>query len=167
VNCSAQAILLALQLAVSFALADASLPGNPLQGVHLADSFRLHHCCHFDGKARSFLCGGAFGGGQSKHQNDLSANARSRRELGSQLADRAPHKLLMKLCKFACDDYMLRRTKDRFEICEGVQNAVWGFVKDMCHVASNEFFECRLSLASFGRQKAVEDKLIGWKSTRN
>src|SRR5437879_4910862 len=72
---SAETLLFPLQLAVGFALANASLPGDSFQSVHLADSFRLHQSGNLDCEARSLRFGRACASRRRQHQHDLSPDA--------------------------------------------------------------------------------------------
>src|SRR5215471_797011 len=73
----------------------------------------------------------------------------------------------MQLCQLAGDDDMLRSSKYRLDILERIQNAMWGFVKDMRYLASCERFECCFPLACFGWEKAVEGELVGRETASN
>src|SRR4051812_5921054 len=74
-NHSAKALLFALQLTIGLALANASLPGDTLQSVHLADFFGIHQSRDLDGQARSLLFGTACGCRRREHHDDFSPNA--------------------------------------------------------------------------------------------
>src|ERR1700759_553024 len=76
----------------------------------------------------------------------------------------------MQLCQLACDDYVLRRSKDSFDVGEGVQNPMRCFIKNVRHLVrrrltSNELFKRGLTLTRFGRQKTVKGESLGWEAT--
>src|SRR3979490_1213411 len=73
----------------------------------------------------------------------------------------------MQLRQFACAGHILRNTEDRLDICEGVQDAVGRFIKNVRHLAPHKLFKRGLALACLGRKKAVEGKSLCWKATRN
>src|SRR5260370_42215597 len=73
----------------------------------------------------------------------------------------------MQLRQFARDDHVLRSPEDGLNIREGVQKAVWRFIKNMRHLTPNELFERGLPLARLCWKKAVEGESLRWEATRD
>src|SRR5438874_13839919 len=78
----------------------------------------------------------------------------------------------MQLGQLACDDDVLRSPEDGLDIRQGVQNAMWRFVKDVRnlwprHLSPDDFFECCLPLAGFSWKKTVKGESFCWEPARD
>src|ERR1700679_3730747 len=124
------AVLFALELAVGFALADAAFAGDAFEGVFFGEVFGLPDRRDFVGDAAwlGWLC---CGGVEGKEKDELSANGCARGELGAEFGDRAAEELLMELGELAGEDDGLLGAEGGFDVGEGVEDAVRGFVEDV------------------------------------
>jgi hypothetical protein len=67
----------------------------------------------------------------------------------------------VKLSEFAGDGDGLGAAEDGFDVGEGVEDAVGGFVEDVGGVVAGELFERSPALAFFRWEEAVEDEGLG------
>lgn len=153
--------MFALQFAVGGALADAAFSRYSFQGFHLPDSFGFSQLRYLGSDAGPLRLGSGLNRCRRQKQHNLPANTWPSGQLGSQFADRATQELLVQLGQLSRHDYMLRRAEDGLDVREGIENAVGSLVEQVRRLASFQFFQSRLSLASFCREKAVEGERLG------
>ena len=148
-------LLLALQFAVGLGLADAALAGYSFEGFHLGQAgFDYHQLYGFeDGLRPGFDCGLL---GEVQHQDHLAADLRARGQGGPDFSGGAAEELFVELGELAGEDYGLGWREGGFDVGEGFEDAVWGFVEDVGCGAARKGFELAAALAGFRVQEAVE-----------
>ncbi len=120
----------------------------------------LHERCDFFGNA-AWLDGAGLDGGRGKKEDELSADGCACGQLGAQFADGAAEELFVELGELACEGDGLGWAEGGFDVGEGVEDAMGGFVEDVGCVAARDLFECRFALACFGGEEAVEGEALG------
>ena len=150
-------LLLALQLAVGFGFADAAVACYPLEGVHLGKARFGHDQLHGfeDGFWLFFDCGLR---GQVEHQDHFAADLGAGGEVGADFGCGAAEELFVELGELAGEDDGLRGRERGFDVGEGFEDAVRGFVENVGLRSSRECFELAAALACFGVQEAVKGK---------
>ena len=125
--------MLALELAVGFAFADAAVAWATRLRASISEiDFGAHERGDFGGDGGACgLGGGGLGWGGGEQKDDLAADEGAGGEVVAEVADRAAQELFVQLGELAGDDEVLGRAEDGGDVGEGVQDAVRGFVEDV------------------------------------